>query len=135
MADDLDPLETALTEHLRSDQVPATVVEASRQLFTWRTVDAELAELLEESALTGVRGSDDDRLTFAAGDARVVVRVTDELLVGQVEPAPLAVRVDEVGRPPLPATLTGSSFTAPAPRGPTRIYVQLPDRTITTDWF
>ena len=42
--------------------------EAARAAFTWRTVDAELAELLHDSALesAAVRGADDAARTLPA---------------------------------------------------------------------
>jgi hypothetical protein len=115
--------ETALLTRLGElfdeiDPVPDVVLEAARASFAWRTIDAELAELQDDSALTplaGIRGHGDSRLlTFEAPAITVVVEVTEvgeeRRLVGQVVPAgaqrveirhariTVAADVDTVGR-------------------------------------
>lgn len=99
------------------DPVPDAVLAGARGAFAWRTIDAELAELVEDSALdalAGVRGTGPRLLTFEAGSATVVVQVTDEgrshRLLGQlVQPQPadievrhatgtVTVRADDLGR-------------------------------------
>jgi hypothetical protein len=99
------------------DPVPESVVNAARECFTWRTIDAELAELIDDSVLTpsAIRGHGDTRLlTFEASEVTIVVEVTEldglRKLIGQVVPAGprrLEVRhrdgvvsadVDEMGR-------------------------------------
>jgi len=76
------------------DPVPAEAVRAGYAAFTWRTIDAELAALSEDSRLvdTGsVRGTDTRLLTFEAPSVNVVVEVTEigdrRKLVGQLIPA------------------------------------------------
>ena len=46
----LAEVRAAAAEH---DPVPADVVAAAKASFTWRSIDAELAELIEDSALVG----------------------------------------------------------------------------------
>jgi hypothetical protein len=80
------------------DAVPDRVVEAAREAWTWRTVDAELVALLHDStvddnALAGVRGAGTVRaLSFGAGDHLIEVEISDDgdrrRLVGQVMPPP-----------------------------------------------
>jgi hypothetical protein len=80
------------------DAVPDRVVEAAREAWTWRTVDAELAALLHDSmadvdALAGVRGAGTVRaLSFGAGDHMIEVEISEDgdrrRLVGQVMPPP-----------------------------------------------
>jgi hypothetical protein len=85
------------------DPVPASVVEAAKAAWTWRTIDTELAELTYDSwnddkALAGVRGASTIErtsrlLSFEAKDAAVGLEL--ELasdggqwrLVGQIVPA------------------------------------------------
>jgi hypothetical protein len=54
----------------RADPVPQAVVDAARAAYTWRTIDAELAELTADSALAaaGVRSSSAPRLLTFEGD-------------------------------------------------------------------
>jgi hypothetical protein len=63
------------------DPVPAEVVAAAKASLTWRTIDAELAELVDDSVLAptaAIRGPGDSRLlTFEAPTVTVVVEVTD----------------------------------------------------------
>lgn len=127
------------------DPVPDTVIAAARASFAWRTIDAELAELQDDSAMTplvGIRGHGDSRLlTFEAPAITVVVEVTEvgeeRRLVGQVVPAgaqrveirharrTVAADVDTVGR-----------FTADhVPCGPVSIACAAADGTPTvTSW-
>lgn len=81
MTDD-DQAEQDLEQRLRRslhDPVPDAVVRMSEQLFTWRTVDAELAELeLAELAGAGVRGDDDAAMTFLVGDRVIEAELDPE---------------------------------------------------------
>src|SRR5919108_1573148 len=122
---DIDDDNDALLAELRalvtrSDPVPASVVHAARQAWTWRTIDAELAALvydsaLDDTALAGVRSTEAERLlTFEVGDVAVEASVTvvgeRRRVVGQLVPpqsATIEVRhggrttemaADEVGR-------------------------------------
>src|SRR3954452_12156683 len=78
------------------DPVPERVVFAAKASLSWRTIDAELAELTYDSALdvdrlTLVRGATAARmLTFSAGDLTVDVEVEgtdrERRLVGAMTP-------------------------------------------------
>jgi hypothetical protein len=74
---------------------PPELVEAGKGLFTWRTIDAELAELAYDSLVAddepGVRAGGQPRtLTFEAGGLTVEVEVDDvpgaRRLIGQLTP-------------------------------------------------
>lgn len=111
MADDVqrpDEPDAQLLEELRAvvlraDPVPAEVEEAARAAYTWRTVDAELAELaydslLDDDRLAGVRGDDARRaLTFEGPAYTVELEVAEEgsrrRLLGQLVP-PHAARIE-----------------------------------------
>jgi hypothetical protein len=81
----------------RVDPVPASLVAGAKTSFTWRTIDAELAELaydsvVDERPLAGVRGAQAARvLTFSAPQLTIELEVTPagELvhIVGQLVPA------------------------------------------------
>jgi hypothetical protein len=73
--------------------VPQAVLEAARAAYTWRTIDAELAELTADSALAaaGVRSSSAPRLlTFEGDGVEVEVEVAQtgstRRLSGQLVP-------------------------------------------------
>ena len=80
------------------DGVPDDVVAAAKEVWTWRTIDAELAELahdslLDDAAMAGVRGTATLRaLSFTAGSLFIEVEVSEDGdrrgLIGQVVPAP-----------------------------------------------
>ncbi len=120
---DDDPLLVELGELLtRVDPIPSDVTLAARSALAWRRMDAELAELLEDSAvdeeaLAGVRsGAGGWRsLTFATPDGVTIeVEVAHErrkrAITGQIIPACAArivvrfpgsemeLRADELGR-------------------------------------
>lgn len=101
----------------RADPVPSSVVTAAREAFTWRTIDAELAELTADSLLAGaaVRSADAARLlTFEAPGLEVEVEVAQagaqRRLTGQLIPVgealvtirwsngTLQINADEMGR-------------------------------------
>lgn len=76
------------------DPTPAHVLEQARAAFTWRGVDAELAELVFDSdtaALAGVRGGEAARqITFHAPGLEIEVEVVSErvrTVLGQLVPA------------------------------------------------
>ncbi len=84
------------------DPLPGEVVAAARSAFAWRTIDAELAELVEDSsqgdrALAGVRGEAPVLLSFAVGDTTIEIEVVADgerrRLLGQLVP-PLPGRVE-----------------------------------------
>lgn len=119
-----DAEDAALLEELRDagrlDAPPAEMIAAAKSSFVWRTLDAELAELvydsvLEESALAAVRSSQPPQLlTFEAPALTIEVEAATtgsrRRLIGQlVPPQPghvevrhsggtLTVDADEMGR-------------------------------------
>lgn len=125
------------------DPVPPEVLQAGYAAFTWRTIDAELAELSEDSLMSsaaGVRGADTRLLTFEAPSVNVVVEVTEigerRKLVGQVIP----VLSDEL-RIEHPAGTTTVSvdeeglFSTDLPGGLARIALSVPGGgSVVTSW-
>jgi hypothetical protein len=101
-----------------ADPVPPEVPLTGRYSFTWRTIDAELAELAYDSVVgraAGVRGSEDQRLlTFEAPRLTLELQVSAlgarRRLIGQLVPPQrarvmvrhqegiVAVEADELGR-------------------------------------
>jgi hypothetical protein len=86
---------------------PSSVVEAAKESYTWRTVDAELAELTHDSLVdqpaVRTRGAPDRRaLTFEARDLVIEVEVSvsgrERRLLGQLVPAqPARIEVRQAG--------------------------------------
>jgi hypothetical protein len=126
------------------DPVPPEVVRAGYAAFIWRTVDAELAELAEDTRLAAagsVRGTDTRLLTFEAPSVNVVVEVTEigdrRKLVGQLIPA-----CSDTLRIEHPAGATTVSvdeqglFSADAlPAGPARVALTTPGGgSVITSW-
>lgn len=123
------------------DPIPAAITAAACSAFSWRGVDAELAELLFDSAsdeLIGVRGASTERRSFRYGTNGAVVRVhlTPLSLVVMIEP-PLSVlcrvvtaegsteeRTDDLGE-----------LVVDAPDLPVRVEVDLPTGKIVTPWI
>jgi hypothetical protein len=123
-----------------ADLVTAQQREAARAAFTWRTVDAELAELLHDSALesSAVRGDDSARtLSFASGPLTLEVEVDGDALMGQVVGAATdsvlmqrSIAVDQ----PLPVDSSGFFRVDGVAPGPIRFVVQAGDWTLTSPW-
>lgn len=132
------------------DPVPAPLVEAAQAGFTWRTVDAELAELTADSVLDGaaVRASDAPRLlTFTAGAVSLVVEVAAPTtrvgdiarrLIGQiVGPRPAEVEVRHAdGSLTVPTDDYGRFRAAPVPPGPVSLALRFAGRRppLVTSW-
>lgn len=121
--------------------IPARLTDAARDALAWRRVDAELAELLFDSAaadLVGARGGTVARRSFryAAGDFVVRMHLTTDTMTVMVEP-PLSVvcrvvsgdagpvdhRTDELGE-----------LVIDVPSFPIRLELDLPSGTIVTPW-
>lgn len=126
MNDDAADRDEQLVNELRAvagriDPVPPLVSEAARAAFSWRTIDAELAELtydslLDDAPLAGVRGDSGAQvLSFEAPEVTIDVEIAvqpgdQRRLVGQLappQPASVEVRTlhgttateaDELGR-------------------------------------
>jgi hypothetical protein len=131
------------------DPVPGPLVEAAQAAFTWRTVDAELAELTADSVLDGaaVRASDAPRLlTFTAGAVSLVVEVAASTGVGDVArrligqivgPHPAEVEVRHAdGSLTVPTDDYGRFRAAPVPAGPISLALRFAGRRppLVTSW-
>ncbi len=128
-----------------ADPIPDDVIAAAKAGFTWRTVDAELAELAFDSALEGVAGvrgpATERRLTFRTPHVQIelTVHTAGELrhVVGQLVPAQTAsveLRV-EAARHQVDVDASGSFEFEDVPSGPVSVRCVLGDgTTITTEW-
>lgn len=135
----LDELRRALEA---ADPVPEDVLAAAKASFTWRTVEAELAEIAFDSAteeLAGVRSEGADRqLTFRAEAVEVEILVYGgerRRIVGQLVP-PCSATVELVSGTDILRTDTGDdgTFTFTEVReGPVTIRCSIGDTTIATE--
>ena len=148
-SDPLDAALRALGEALQvADGPPDQVISQAKAIFTWRTIDAELAELTFDSSvdgeLAGVRGSQAARnLTFETAavviDAEISPAGGGFDVVGSLMPAAdatfayqrpdgdeVAVTVDDLGRFRLDGLTAGNL----------RFVVRAGDGArVVTDWF
>ncbi len=126
------------------DPVPDTLVAMAKESFTWRTIDAELAELVFDSlvdevvGVRGVGGAGQARaMSFETAGGAIEIEVDQGHLVGQVAPA--AAVLVELRHPG--GTIVDHSDVVGrfrfdgVPRGPVRITVSGAGPTISTDWF
>jgi hypothetical protein len=119
MSEDQDPDELLMAE-LRAffaevDPVPSLVVETAKASLGWRRLDADLAELLSDSALEEAPfalarggGAPARSVTFSSGELTIdiEVHVDDEgrTLLGQLSPpTPAAVEIHTMSEPPVAA--------------------------------
>jgi len=129
----------------QADPVPDVVTAFATAAYGWRTIDAELAELVFDSAvdeLVGVRSEGDTRqVTFRAPGVEIEVTVLAEgvrRIVGQLVPAQAAeIELRYQGRS---RTTHGDSlgrFTfSDVPTGPISLRCRLADsQTVQTDWL
>lgn len=135
---------TELAAALAPPDVPAGVLEAARAVYTWRTVDAELAALAYDSATArqvplGVRGDQATlrSLTFEAANIVIEVEVGADAIVGQIVP-PLSGTVDVHAPTGVVGSVevddVGSFSVRSIPRGPFQLAYRTPggDRVVTS---
>jgi hypothetical protein len=88
-----------LRDAFRADAVPMDVTEAAKAALTWRRIDAELADLLSDSALDAepalARGGALVRsVSFSAGSTIIDLEIHEDgeqrTLLGQLSPAAAA---------------------------------------------
>ena len=130
---DDDQLLAALGEAARATpEVPAPFVDIGRSAFTWRTVDAELAELAHDSAtgeLVAVRARPDNlrSLTFVAPRLTIELEVQPDALLGQLVP-PQRGEVELHRREGATSTVlvddVGWFAIQPLPSGPIRLQIR-----------
>ncbi|GAA4543512.1 hypothetical protein [Pseudonocardia xishanensis] len=132
-----DELAAELAAAFPDLRAPREVTEAAKGLFTWRTIDAELAALVEDSlvdeepALT--RAADRLRsVTFEGADTAVVLEIDAgaRRAVGQLDPASAATIELTGSDPRVTVTADGlGRFILPLPPAgtPLALRLQLPD--------
>jgi hypothetical protein len=144
----IDVLELRLRRLAQTaDPVPELLLESARAAFILRTVDAELAELVHDSAvdpdLVLVRGPGDDTvrmLSFEHGDVAVDLQVSEtpsgRELLGLVTGAVGDVDVEQAGgRTTVPLDDAGRFVVQGLANGPVRLHMHAVDGTaITTSW-
>jgi hypothetical protein len=136
----LDQLADAFDDaHL--EPIPSRLSAAARAAYAWRRADAELAELLFDSAsdtLVGVRGTTTDRRSFryASGQFAIRVHLTDVSLIVMIEP-PLSVEctVDRADGSERHRTDELGELVVDAPELPLRLEIELPGGTVVTPWI
>ncbi len=149
--EELDALEAELRQTAaRFEPVPPEFVDAAKAVFTWRDIDAELAELVFDSLLdadeaTLVRGSADRRLvSFSGGGLTIDVEVTaagqTRTVMGQI--APPQPGVVDIRRKTDTVTVTADELgrfrSGPLPPGPLSLRLRpaagTPGPAVVTDW-
>lgn len=143
--DDRKLLELLARSLESTDPIPEHVSAAAREAIMWRTIDAELAELVFDSAvdeLVGLRsGAGDRQVTFRAPGVEIEVAVMgtgNRELIGQLVPpqsATIELRQDDTVRETGTDRLGRFSFTD-VPAGSVSIVVTTEDGTrIATEWM
>jgi hypothetical protein len=138
-----DQLFRQLAEALaEADPAPPDVLEAAKGSFTWRTVDAELAELAFDSAVqevAGVRGAEGDRhLLFRTADMEIEIafELDTRYLRGQLAPvvaATIELRTGDDTRA-VDANETGGFEFADVPSGPLQLRITAGESVVSTEW-
>ena len=139
----------------RFDPVPPELIEQGRQIFCWRSVDAELAELSFDSLLDhdlalAVRSGDGSvlgprMLGFGAAvdgeDLSIEVELSvidgQPTLIGQLEPAgatTIGVQACDGKIVEVPVDDVGRFSVRPVPSGPVRLRIERGGRPVQTTW-
>jgi hypothetical protein len=140
---DDDALMAALSEAVaEADAVTDRRREAAQAAFTWRSVDAELMELLHDSALeagAAVRGAGDPGrlLSFGRGELTIELEVGAGAVTGQVLPAEdatVTLQATGVDDRTVAADSAGFFRIEEVGSGPVRFVVTTSETTLTTAW-
>jgi len=150
-----EPDDTELEEQLRQvaarfEPVPADLLRTAVGAYTWRTIDADLAELVFDSAVDRddaalVRGAQEDRLlSFRSDGLTIDVQIagtgSDRSLIGQlVPPQPATVEIRQgTGSLAVEADELGRFSAGPLRAGPIRLRCSTDaraGRAVVTDWI
>src|SRR6185312_13710517 len=133
-----------LDEALREPgSVPPAVVEAAYGAYTWRTLEAELAELTFDSrtgdpALARSRSQPGGprTLTFSSGSLTIELEVGSSGVLGQLvppQPAEVSVRTEDGDLSVHAADELGCFTVEPVPATPFQLRVRA-DRIVSTGW-
>jgi len=152
MRDPDDELEAELRKLAAGrEPVPAELHRAAVDAFSWRDIDAEIAELIYDSLLDTdaaslVRGPADQRLvSFAIGGLTIDLEVTSagpgRTVIGQIAP-PQRATVD-IRHPQDTVTVEADDLgrfrSGPLPPGPASLRLRPPPETagpaVVTDWI
>ena len=129
-----------------ADPVPAALISTARAAFVLRDVDAQVAELVRDSAVdapvTAMRGGDARMLSFEAGDTVIECEVTAHAgardVKGQLSGgAATLVEAQVAGTRPVNVHIRPLGFFAVRglPSGPFRLRCRMADgATIVTSW-
>ncbi len=148
-----------LAEALHDERaVPGALVDAGRALWTWRSIDAELAELtharltydslVDDAALQGddagllvVTRSENAALrslTFAADALSIELEVTDGGILGQLvpaQPADVELLTPDGARTGVPVDDVGWFTIRPVPTSRFRLTCRVGEASVVTDWI
>ena len=133
-----DDLLTLLREAMAGDTPPADAMEAAYAAHGWRTLDADLAQLIEDNQVevVGFRDAAFSRIVaFETDTGSIEVSIDNDLVVATVRPTPtkLVLRqttdsrelaVDDAGH----ASVSGLA-------GPVRFEISWAERTTLTPWL
>lgn len=141
-SDDDDLVAELRAAATRIDPVPDDVFAAARSAIVWRTIDAELAEFLDDPLVVMRSGAQATLLRFQGPGLSVEVEVLVDgrrrRLVGQLVPAQaggVAIR-HRAGRAEVTADEIGRFSAGDLPPGPVSLRCETTaGRWVETDWF
>jgi hypothetical protein len=144
--EDDDDLLAALHQAMKArSQVPPGLVEAARNAYTWRTIDAELAELTfdsgcEPQAAASIRSESAAirALTFISAHLTIKAEVTEDCLIGQVMPpreGTMQALTRDGATTTTPVDEVGCFFVEPVPPGPFRLHYRNHGIDVVTGWI
>lgn len=128
------------------DETPPDSLESARAAISWRSLDAELAELIGDSSVDGtellVRGPvlDHRVISYSTDEVRIDVEHTDGQLIGQVSP-PVTGVAELYREDPAPSAVAdidefGTFVLSDVAAGPVSLVVRPADQpwTVRTSW-
>ena len=141
MTSDDDELLALIAQAVADDRPPDHLIDAAYHSRTWADIDAELAELIEDSAdlaVAGVRSTETRRMVFdGVGVLDLEIDAGQQTLRGTVDPpGTVSIERPDGSTSWVEAAAVVSSFAAADVRpGPIRLTIQSPAGNWRTSWF
>ena len=130
-----------------AESVPREFIEAGKAAYAWRTIDAELAKLVYDSAMEEVQLAGQVRaeqaqlraLTFTTSELTLEIEVTAEALLGQLvppEPGEVEVITSKGKAQQAPIDDVGCFTIRPVPAGSFRLHCRTASGVfVVTNWL
>lgn len=133
-----DKLLSLLGESLADDQPPADAIEAAYAAYGWRTLDADLAQLIEDSQVevVGFRDAAFSRVVaYQTSFGTIQVSIDNNVFEASISPAPAKLLLRQTTDSRELAVNDAGRASASGVTGPVRFEITWPGGSALTPWL